>query len=253
MIILLIFSLVFQPTLCAYASSNITYYARVMMDNVYLYRQPIDDNDINNKYFIVPKTYFVELTNSYNEIFYEANYMEFKGYIKKESVKAVAGTPENAFLSNVKFRVFNEDSRDLRASPSAEAELLDTISSNSRNITFIGKIFGTAKVDERPNIWFFCKYTTDFEHIGYVYADYCDDGYGEPVSWNENSELVAYIDPPNFEIAEQINSLPIENKTTAIIIAILSIPALVFVFLVIKGSKLIADHKKTPNKEIKDY
>ncbi len=236
------------------AATRPTYYARVMMDNSYFYKQPIDEDNYANKYFILPKTYFVELTNDFNDLFYEANYMGVKGYVKKESVKAINGLPENAFLNNVKFRVYNNDSRDMRDIPSPDGSLIETITSNSRNITYIGKIYGEEKVPSRPNVWYFCKYTTDSDHYGYVYADYCDDGYGEKISWNENTEVVTYIDHPDFSINDETpKGLEIGNKTTAIVIAILSIPALIFIFLLIKGSKVIKAEKKSPNKEVIDY
>ena len=101
---ILILCLFFQSTIpYVSANSKTTYYAKVLYDLVYFYKTPVEDNSPTNIFFELPKTYFVELTDSINSIFYEAKYLNFSGYVKKESVQAVASTPVNPFLNNINF------------------------------------------------------------------------------------------------------------------------------------------------------
>ena len=53
-----------------YATSSQTYFARVMADDVYLYKNAIGSEDFSNIYFELPRTYFVELLDDYNTDFY---------------------------------------------------------------------------------------------------------------------------------------------------------------------------------------
>ena len=51
-----------------------------------------------------------------------------------------------------------------------------------------------------------------------------------------NTEEVSYTTAPSFDNNDtQENSLPVENKTTAIVIAILTIPAIIFVFMILNS------------------
>ena len=131
--ILLILLIIFQSTYpFVYASSSTTYYARILFEQVYFYKTPSDINEISNIYFELPKTYFVELLSKHGD-FYEARYLNFKGYVKKDSVQAISTTPVNPFLDNITFRVYAELSQSLRTSPNLQEN-------NSNLITTIQKI-----------------------------------------------------------------------------------------------------------------
>ena len=99
--ILLVFILFFQSTIpYAYAYENKTYYAKIMFEQVYLYKTPTNKNDMENIYFELPKTYFVKLLSRHDD-FYEVRYLNIFGYVKKDSVQAVSHTPLNPFLTNL--------------------------------------------------------------------------------------------------------------------------------------------------------
>ena len=150
MAILLIILLTIQPTLGVYAASNTSIYAKILYDNVYLYRNPIESDDPANIYFCLPKSYFVELTDSANENFYSANYLEFSGYVKKQSVQAIIGTPQTPYLKDVSFRVYDERSRDLRKCPTLSGGTVDhilTLPCPTHNLTFYGTILGDRLIE----------------------------------------------------------------------------------------------------------
>ena len=256
MLILILLLLSIQNSLTvAYASTYDTCFARVMYDDVYLYKTPVDISSYDNVMFVIPKTYFVELTEEANSDFFKANYLNFTGYVKKDQVQAIQGQPQNPYLTNTGFRVYNDLSRDLRSEPTTingSDTQIAYIPLFCRDLTFYGIIYGETKVDGRTNVWYYCKYTADQEYYGYVYSDYCDEFNYNAIP--ENTENVTYIPYPEFGKVEENSdfALPEENKTTTLVIAILCVPALIFVFMILKNSKLIKD-KRDNQKEVKDF
>lgn len=257
MILLLILLFGFESIGGVYATTTETYFARVTQNGCYLYINPINVEDYSNIYFELPKSYFVELLSSYNEQFYFAKYLDINGYVKKEQVKAIMGTPSKAYLNNVSFRVYAELSRDLRSEPcntnGTNAQVC-YIPLYTKNLTFYGKIRGISLIDGRTDIWYYCKYTADKEYYGYVYSDFCDNGAGKEISIPLNTEEVVYISNPTFgENHKEITAIPVESKTTWLIIAVLTLPVLVFILLLLKGSKLVKREKTATKKEVCDY
>lgn len=253
MCLLIILILLFQNSIgCAYASNINSCYARIMQDDVYLYKNAVDIDDYSNVYFTLPRTYFVELIASENSKFYKVNYLNFNGYVKKECVQPIVGTPLTPYLTNVNFRVFSEQSRDMRLAPNTEngsngqVVYLPLL---TKNLTYYGSIIGEAIIENRTNIWYYCKYSADKDYYGYVYSDFCDEMSPTPL----NTEAVTYATNPNFgEIEEPTNALPMENKTTSVVIAVLCVPAVLFAFLMLKNSKIMKK-QNTENSEVKYY
>ena len=88
MLILILLLLSIQNSILpTYASTYDTYFARVMYDDVFLYKTPVDISSYENVMFVIPKTYFVELTEEAGTDFYKANYLDFTGYVKKVRCK----------------------------------------------------------------------------------------------------------------------------------------------------------------------
>lgn len=253
--LVLILIILFSQTqyLNVYATSTETYFARIMFDEVYLFKTPNDIADSSNILFELPKTYFVELTEKVNEKFYKVNYLSFTGYVKKDSVQTIAGIPITPYLENINFRVYSELSRDLRTEPNLDngsSSQVAYIPIFSKNITYYGKVIGDALIEGRTNVWYYCKYSADKDYYGYVYSDFCD----EMTPIIENNEKVTYLDNPTFAPIN-INknySIPQNDNNLGIIVAILSVPAFVFLFMIVKG-KHILSKEKFKDKEIIDY
>lgn len=235
-----------------YATSDTEYYARIMYNDVYLYKNPVDIDDYSNVLFTLPRTYFVRLIENADNDFYKVNYLDFTGFVKKERVQAIVGTPNNKYLSNISFRIFSEQSRDLRSEPTTSggsSHQVTYIPLYSRNLTYYGEIHGDALIEERTDIWYYVKYTTDKDYYGYVYSDFCDQFSPRPL----NTEEVEYTTFPDFSKNETpASAIPFESNTTGIIIAILSVPALIFLVLILRSSRLVR-RDNSSSKEIKDY
>lgn len=234
------------------SATNVSYFARVMQDDVYLYKTPLDISDYSNTYFALPKTYFVELTTSANDMFYSCRYSSFTGYVKKDCVQAIAGTPSNPNLNNINFRVYAELSRDLRTEPTTESgssSQVAYIPLLSRNLTYYGSIKGECLIEGRTNVWYYCKYSADKDYYGYVYSDFCD----EITPILSNTEEFTYVENPTFQPTVESNtSIPVNNNVVGIIIGVLSVPALIFVFMILKGKNILT-REKFKDKEVIDY
>ena len=256
MIILIVILFLNATTPIVHAENSVkTYFAQIMFEQVYFYKAPINDDSTANVYFEIPKTYFVELLNNANENFYYAKYSTLTGYVKKESVQAVANTPNKPFLDNLNFRIYADLSRELRSEPnvsSSSSLLIASIPLYSRNLVFYGKITGENLIEGRTETWYYCKYLADVEYFGYVYSDFCDE---LPTTLPVNTEEVTYIANPTFIEEPPINttnSINYNSNTTAIVVGIITIPALIFVFMILKN-KSVLGREKSSSKEIKEY
>lgn len=248
--IILVLILFFEASnIQVFATETQTYFARVLFEQVYLYKSPIEDNSYSNIFFELPITYFVELVDVENN-FYKAKYLNFTGYVKKDSVQAVASTPKNPFLNNIKFRVYAELSQKLWPTPTINSTPITEIPPLTKNIQYIGKLNGECLIEGRTSVWFFCKYNdANKEHFGYVYSDFCD----EITPFLNNNEEIAYVNNPTFMPTPiQINSIPKDSNAVGIIIGIMSIPALIFVFMLLKGTRFLSA-EKIKKKEVVDY
>lgn len=254
LVLILIFLFSQTQFISTQAAVNKTYFAQIMFDNVYLFKSPNDIEDNSNIFFELPRTYFVELLESENSTFYKVNYLNFTGYVKKDCVQAIAGIPTCPYLENIHFRIYSELSRDLRSEPNLEngtSGQITYIPLFTRNLTYYGKIYGEVLIDGRTNVWYYCKYSAEQDYYGYVYSDFCD----EMTTITENTEKVSYIDNPNFNLTDPINTSYTISQTDnnfGIIVAILTIPAIAFLFMIVKG-KHIFNKEKLKDKEIIDY
>ncbi len=239
------------PISTIYASENTTYYARVMFDNVYLYKTASDSEDYYNLYFILPQTYFVELIDESGD-FYKVNYMEFTGYVKKDYVQAIDGVPEQPYLTDITFRVYSQQSLDMRSEPSTisgSSAQVASIPLYTRTIVYYGYIVGETLVEERTNIWYYCKYSADKDYYGYVYSEFCDN----MTEYTLNTESVTYIDNPSFATLQASGDVQtLDSTAVGIIIAVLMVPAAIFIILILKGSKLLSKERSN-SKEVRDY
>lgn len=247
--ILLVLILFLQSTnITVNAAQETELYARVLFDEVYFYKTP-NENALNNIYFELPKTYFVKLIDK-NENFYQAEYLNIVGYVKKDSVQAVLGTPIKPYLNNITFRVYSELSTNLHEAPSQNSTLKTKIPILTNNIQYISQIEGESLISGRTNIWYYCKFTSEnVSYYGYVYSDFCDEM--QPIL--NNTESLEYTNNPTFEpYFEPPKAIPKNSNIVGVVVAILSIPALIFVFLIMNGTKIL-NQNKIKRKEVIDY
>lgn len=227
-------------------SDDVTYYARVMTENVYLYSTCDQDSQI----FAIPKTYFVELF-SLNGEYYYARYDDFYGFVKKDEVLPVVKEPQTPFLQNISFRIFVPSGANLRSSPKNDGanNLVCSIPFLDSNISFYGLAQGEEAIAKKGTLWYFCKYYyNNTSCTGYVYAPLCDC---LSTIYENNEEIEPLETEPTFKVDVAPTSTdPISEMSqtaqTLIIIAI-SLPCLLFIYLLFKPT-MIAQSEGTSAK-----
>lgn len=230
-----------------------TYYAQIVTSNVYLYSTPTDLSEC--RLFIIPITYFVELLNSADDNFYEARYNDVYGYVKKGDVKPVTTPPASPFLTNINFRVFVPSGANLRTTPqnNGTINLICSIPFLDLNLSYYGICEGEESISKKGNIWYYCKYyLNNNHHFGYVYSPLCD----ELTPIVNNTESVEYLtEPPKFKEetnSESINQLDAMPQTTqTIIIIAVSLPCLLFIYLLFKPTRLAEENSATTTTKTK--
>ena len=232
-----------------------TWYARILDENVCLYKSPVDDIS-NNTYFILEPTYFVRLIENANSNFYKVQYRDITGYVKKNEVKVILSTPQTPFLEHVNFRIFSQISQFMRSSPTTSegsSSQVYFLPYYSQDADYYGKIYGESAVVDRTNIWYFCKYTADKEYFGYIYSD----GVDKMTKYDKNYEICEYVASPDFSATDkqETPNLKISPNTNKfrILIIIVSIPAIIFVFMIFKSNIILKLQKKERVKEVKPF
>lgn len=221
-------------------------YAQVLQSGCYLYKTPLDNTNYSNTYFILEPTYFVQLLSDFNSEFYKVRYIDVLGYVKKSQVQCVQGCPSNPYLNNIRFRIFGNVSRSLNDKPFLNTNnpiQKEYLPLYCNDVLYYGKIYGESAVEERTNIWYYCKYTVTGE-TGYVYSDACD----KMTEIVKNTEKLPYISTPQWVISSSTSPqlVAVNSKPFKIWIVIVCIPFAVFGFLLIK----LAYKKQEKNIEI---
>jgi len=221
-----------------YASN--TYFAKIETSNSFIYNMPATDESA--KIFELPVSYFVELIKSENELFYYCRYQDVYGYVLKQQVKPVKNVPSTPFLTNISFRIFVPSGANLRQSPKNEGaiNLIYSIPFLDSNISYYGVMYGEEEISKKGNVWYYCKYLTNNQsYMGYVYSPLCDC----LTTITQNTESVEYLQDELIFEDESINTssnvfTSMSSTTTTIIIIAVSLPCLLFIYLLFKPTKI---------------
>ncbi len=237
-----------NPHSAKYVHADITYFARITSSQTCFYSSP----DNNSAIFFLPETYFVELIGDYDNDFYYAKYNDIYGYVKKGEVKAVKNIPNNPYLVDITFRVFVPSGANLRSTPynNGSVNLIYSIPFLDTNFAYYGIINGEEAISKKGNIWYYCKYfSNNVVYNGYVYSPLCDSL--SPIE--KNNEPVEFIDgeikfDSNNQDSSQINAIEnLPQATQTIIIIAISLPCLLFIYLLFKPT-MVAESSNNNNK-----
>ena len=206
------------------------YYGRALASGIYIYSTPEITVDKSNRLFEIPITYFVEILNEENELFYKVNYNSITGFVLKNEVSCINTVPTTPYVTNATFRVFTPSGANLRSSPNetiGATNLITTISFMDTNLVYYGNCEGEESISYKGNIWYYCKYIKqNQEFFGYVYSPLCD----LLTTISQNTEQFEYV-TPTFDKLEQTNQtqkdyLSISSPLQVIIIVIISLHVL---------------------------
>lgn len=213
----------------AYSYQQKITYAKVL-DNCILYKS-IEMNDVyDDMYFYIPESYFVVVLEKVNDSCFKVQYDKYIGYINPTYVILINFTPVIKSLKGVKFDIKDTSGTQIWNKPSASGDVLTTIPAGFKRIEYIAKFNGDIPVGGESSIWYYISYTP-FENSTNVYEGYV---YSENVT---NLDNIVYNSEVDFEIEEINNSensqsLNINATFKTIIIALITIPIILFFVLI---------------------
>lgn len=219
-----------SPAISQFSYAENSYYAKITEDNVCFYSSPSKNN--LSCLFYIPKTYFVKLLDNENNDFYYAKYKDIYGYVLKNEVVVMSGTPTNPF-ANATFRVFSPEGLGLYTSPYLnENNKITQVPYLTQNITFYGIMSGEQVIPDKSAEWYYCNYISNDNNYGFVYSVFCD----KLTSISPNLETFDVVENPNFN--QVTKSEELSGTSMAFIIIGVSLPCLVVVYLLLKPTLL---------------
>lgn len=233
-LICLIFALLltFSPaSTTVHADEANTYYAKILSSSTYFYSSPNDYDDA--RLFIIPSSYFVLLLDNANEEFYYAKYADLYGYVKKNDVTPMDGTPSSPY-ANSTFRNFSPNGLSIYSRPQSGAEILGSLQFLQTDIPLYGEIVGEELFEDSTNTWFYCSTTQNGQTInGYAFSYYCDI----IVRPTENTEYFPEITGELVFSNTLSGGVGLSDTAKAIIILAVSLPCLIVLYLLLSPSK----------------
>ena len=240
-----------QPLSASAASeSGKTYYAKVLSENTHFYSK---SGEIFEDKFILPNSFFVLLIGEEDE-YYQAKYLDLFGYVKKNEVIPMDGTPSNPYPNNT-FRARANGGLEVYSAPRRGATVIGNLDFLQDGILKYGEITGDELISYSTNKWFYCSFQQNgVTSQGYVFSYYCD----HPVSSSENTEYFSEITGTLDFSPELPANGGLSDTVTAIIILSVSLPCLIVLYLLLspaKRRKVKTEKAKSPVriKRGKDY
>ena len=142
-----------------------------------LYKTTTDDpQNLAGIYFILPKTYFVEVLNSQKldsgEDGLFVRYNGYEGYCK-QSALGKTPTQNSQTQSGITLKMYSDAGTYIRQTPEIADNKIRIIPQSTTNIIFIGTINGDTPADGTTNVWYFVEYNiSDTKTVlGYIYSE----------------------------------------------------------------------------------
>lgn len=218
-------------------SFNVDIFARVNSNATYLYKTPTKSNDISNRLFLLEQTYYVRVLEQVNDDFFQVQYLDICGYVFVDDLTLVKETPACPYLDGITFDISPSINHcTIRTEPNSfdDSNIVTTLSSPVKNLSYYGKIAGSESVTTLGNLWYYCSLThNDKEIKGYVYAPYVTNL--SPIIPNEE-----ILTSTSIEVINATNGLLNLNITTEnIIIFLVALPTIAVLYLLLRPSKSI--------------
>lgn len=222
------------------AENKQAYYAKVQGTGVNLCSSPSESSPI----FEIPYSYFVKVDYVVDD-YYKVSYKDVEGYVKKDKVKLMNGTPQTPY-ANATFKLFVPYSvyQSPNQTSSKTLEQIDT----TMEIEYYGTIQGQQVMSDN-NIWYYsCVTVNGQKYYGYIFSGVTD--YLTTIN----------VNPESFEIVSDniLNSSTTEFKelstgTKIMLIVSISVPSVLILYFLIKPSKImqVTKNRKQVKKENK--
>ena len=224
-------------------SLSYTYYAKATANNVFFYQSATEDAPL----FEIPKSYFVLLIDDANDDFYKAIYGELTGYVKKEEVVAMNGTPQTPYATVHNIRITSMSGLSLQSQATFESTPITTLDFLESNIVYYGKLSGQEYFPNSSKTWYYCSFNENSKaNFGYLFSYYCD----LPSSIKPNEEYFEEITEKLIFKKPLLKSNGLSDTVKALIVLSVVIPSLLCLYFFLMPKK--AKSKKIIRRK-KDY
>lgn len=146
-------------------------YGLIVESKSILYRNPTNSDTTDNIYFYLPETYFVEVLEQVDEVFYKVKYIDIVGYVKFSAINIKDYEPVSIFPTNLSLKISGDITANIRSLPETSSPLVATLASGA-SAQYYNKTPGQ-ELNSGSSYWYFIKVTNGAQVLhGYVYADY---------------------------------------------------------------------------------
>ena len=208
-------------------------YAQITTNDCYL----LKNNSLDSKYFLLEQSYFVKVTQDYDNVFYKVSYLDFEGFVEKSKVSFVEEYPDTPFLSGITFDIYGLGNVCMRSSPQTinnDSNILCTIPQSTKDLLYYGKISGEEVIEGLGNIWYYCAYQDEHNNVfkGYIYA---------PLTSNlsnitSSDQSVTFVNIVGFSPVDNLLYLHLSTKNVLILIT--ALPCIAILILLMVPSKI---------------
>ncbi|MBE7073918.1 MAG: hypothetical protein E7379_02365 [Clostridiales bacterium] len=238
---LLATGLLCQQTKISFADNF--YWAKIEEDGCFFFTNATEKQPL----FILPKSYFIKLIGEEGNYFL-ATYKDLTGYVKKEEVSPMDGTPTTPYF-NETFRTFLPSGTNLFSLPAMSDDyILANIPFLYSDLIFYGSFYGDELVPDKGNCWYYCKY--EYNDFGYVYSAFCDQ-LSTPTVNNERFNIIENIS------FQEIETDGLSDTAMTFIIVGVSLPCLIVLYLLMKPNMMkespLQEKVKYKSRRRKDY
>lgn len=230
------------------ADAENSYYAKITSSSTYLCSTPSE----NSAMFEIPYSYFIKVDYVIDD-YYKASYDGVEGYVRKDKVSLMQGTPQNPYASAT-FKLFVP--YNLYSSPNSSSTKICDLDT-SKTLKYYGKLSGQ-QLSSSSNSWFYCSLSSNDQIVfGYVFSGVTD--YLSTISLN-NETFDIISDDVFTTNPEQTEFSNLSNGTKIILITSISVPSVLILYFLIKPSRILklnktkkTNNKPAPKKRHGDY
>lgn len=168
----------------------------------------------------LPSSYFVIILGE-GETSYRVSYLDIDGFISKGFITPVDYEPKSKYASPM-FKISNDGQpANIRSAPDhTQSNVVTSLSSGSEGI-YYGTVNGSALIPEVGDLWYYVRYSSQPYLYGYVYKSQATFA---PIDAN----VIERVDP------EPEPTVTPSDGISYVIVAILTIPAIIIMLFVFK-------------------
>ncbi len=238
--LILAFAITNQQIYSASASIEKQFYAKIQTSDCVLYETPQNANPICT----LRKTFFVQVEEKIGE-FYKVNYNGISGYVSKNKVSLMDGTPNNKYFSAT-VKLFSP-TYPLYEKPNENSSEVTTLS-RENVMTYYGYTQGQTASNSDNNIWYYLSVNQGGKTLyGYVFSQ-AVAGENPEANVSDNIESFPIIDESIFSDISTSSFSSLSVGTKVMLIIAISVPSLLILYFLIKPNKIAGASKKKTKK-----